>query len=149
MVSNIYLIDGLSDPPKEWEQMKLNIRRAFPDIRQHIASHENVGTQSWAWTVDYGAVVIGHSLGAYAAANVSVFMKTHSLIGIDPVRPLWFGGNIRHQAARAFSLRRSKWFGPRTCDLAIANLQIVPNSNHNSIITLATPQVIRRILDVV
>lgn len=138
----LYLIDGLGPVPSYWEQMKLDLRRAFPDADQYIASHENVGKQSWAWSEDYEAVVIGHSLGAYQAAQASLFMKPKALIGLDPVHPWWLGAPLKHQAAQAVSFRRSKWFGPRGCDLAIAQKIIVPDSDHNSIIARATPQII-------
>lgn len=138
----LYLIDGFSDPPEEWERMKLELRREFPDLYQYVASHEDVNTQDWAWNLNYEAIVIGHSLGAHAAALASIVMKPHILIGIDPVAPFWRGRALVHAAQYALSLRRSKWLGPRGCDLAIARRVIIPDSGHNNIIEKATPSIV-------
>jgi hypothetical protein len=141
-VVKLFLIDGLGPEPSHWEFMKLDLRRAFPNVDQYTTSHENIAKQSWAWSENYEAVIIGHSLGAYEAARASMFIKPRLLIGIDPVRPWWLGSPLKHAALHALSLRRSKWFGPRGCDFAIAQRITVPDSDHNNIIKKATPQII-------
>jgi hypothetical protein len=141
------MIDGLWDEPIEWPQLRLELLRAFPGVTLFNVSHEKIKYQSWAKEEDQEGIVIGHSLGAYEAANASFEMKPRLLIGLDPVRPwgLKMLKPLKHASLRGISLRRSKWKGPPGCDYAIAQKDIVPNSDHNSIIAKATPKILELI----